>query len=106
MQDHIISPFELDQLLKKQSPLQLVDVRTIDKHIAGNIGGEHIPLHELAHRFAELDSNQLVVTYCTLGGKSMQALQFLLSVGFKNVKSLDGGITAFFKETLEPSKAE
>lgn len=95
MLEYIITPHELNEFLKNNTDLQLVDVRTIEKHNAFNIGGKHIPTAELSDRFNELDPDKLVVTYCTSGGNSMRALQFLLSVGFKSVKSLDGGMTAW-----------
>ncbi|RDI42564.1 molybdopterin-synthase adenylyltransferase MoeB [Aquicella lusitana] len=101
MNDYIISPSELSHALENNQDIQLVDVRTPEKHQAFNIGGTLIPLEELPNRFQELDPNKMVVTYCTSGGKSMTALQFLLSAGFKSVKSLDGGMTAWQKEKLK-----
>lgn len=95
MRDFIITTSELNRLLIQNAELQLVDVRTIEKHNAFNIGGKHIPTAELPDRINELDPDKLVVTYCTSGGNSMRALQFLLSAGFKSVKSLDGGMTAW-----------
>lgn len=96
--NHIITTHELKQLLKQNEDIQLVDVRTMDKHSAFNIGGMHIPTVELPLRHHELDPNKLVVTYCTSGGNSMRALQYLYSVGFKSVKSLEGGMTAWQSE--------
>jgi len=95
MPEFIITTFELNKLLKKNADIQLVDVRTLEKHQAYNIGGKHIPIAELTERVNELDPQKLVVTYCTSGGNSMRALQLLLSLGFKSVKSLDGGMTAW-----------
>lgn len=95
MQEYIIFPQELNELMKNNADIQLVDVRTIEKHLAFNIGGKHIPTAELPDRFNELDPGKPVITYCTSGGNSMRALQFLLSVGFKQVKSLEGGMTAW-----------
>lgn len=95
MRDYFITTSELRKLLSDEVDLQLVDVRTIEKHTAFNIGGKHIPTAELPDRFNELDAEKLVITYCTSGGNSLRALQYLLSVGFKSVKSLDGGMTAW-----------
>jgi adenylyltransferase/sulfurtransferase len=101
MREYTISCTELNELLKKKADIELVDVRTLDKHMAYNIGGKHIPTSELSDRFNELDPKKLVVTYCTMGGNSMRALQFLLSAGFTSVKSLDGGMTAWKDEVRE-----
>jgi adenylyltransferase/sulfurtransferase len=92
---YIITPNELHEALNNNQDIQLIDVRTLEKHQAYNIGGKLIPMSELPSRFNELDPNKPVVTYCTSGGNSMRALQFLLSVGFNSVKSLDGGMTAW-----------
>lgn len=95
MNEYHISPQELQELLDGQPEIQLLDVRTIDKHIAYNIGGKHIPLEELPGRLNELDTDKLIVTYCTSGGRSMRALEYLVNEGFSLVKSLDGGMTAW-----------
>lgn len=100
MNEYIISPQELSILLQTSDDVQLVDVRTIEKHNNFNIGGKHIPLEDLQERLGELNPNKLVVTYCTMGGRSMVALKYLLSVGFTNVRSLDGGVTKWREENL------
>lgn len=98
MNQYLISPAELKKLLDEKADLQLVDVRTADKHQAYNIGGMLIPTEELPTRINELDPNKPVVTYCTMGGNSMRALQYLVGMGFKDVKSLDGGMTRWKEE--------
>ena len=95
MNEYLISPQELNEKLKNNEDIQLIDVRTPEKHQAFNIGGKLIPADELPNRLHELDPNQLIVTYCTSGGRSMHALQVLVNAGFKLVKSLDGGMTAW-----------
>lgn len=95
MNSHTISVSELQAAIEKQDDFQLVDVRTIEKHQAFNIGGKHIPSDELITRLNELDQDKLIVTYCSTGGRSMRALQLLLSNGFTKVKSLTGGMTAW-----------
>jgi adenylyltransferase/sulfurtransferase len=95
MNEYIITPQELTEKLKNNEDIQLIDVRTQEKHQAFNIGGRLIPSDELADRLHELDPDKLIVTYCTSGGRSMRALQLLVNSGFKLVKSLDGGMTAW-----------
>jgi adenylyltransferase/sulfurtransferase len=101
MNSHLISTHELHQLLNEGTPLQLIDVRTLEKHMEFNIGGTLMPIDELPKRLKELNQDNLIVTYCTSGGKSMIALNYLLSVGFKMVKSLDGGVTAWKKDDCQ-----
>lgn len=93
--NHEISPSTLSDLQKQGEAIQLIDVRSQEKHDAYHIGGEHIPTDELPNRLGELRKDCLIVTYCTMGGRSMRALEYLLSQGFTNVKSLAGGITAW-----------
>jgi len=98
MKEYVITPQELKELMQTSEPLQLVDVRTPEKHQAFNIGGKLIPLDELPDHLDELERDKLVVTYCTSGGRSMNALMYLMSVGFTRVKSLDGGMTRWQQE--------
>jgi rhodanese-related sulfurtransferase len=98
MKEYVITPQELKELMQTSEALQLVDVRTAEKHQAFNIGGKLIPLDELPDHLNELERDKLVVTYCTSGGRSMNALMYLMSVGFTRVKSLDGGMTRWQQE--------
>jgi adenylyltransferase/sulfurtransferase len=95
MTANIITVSQLQEMLKNGENIQLIDVRTVEKHQAFNIGGQLIPLEELGERLDELDPNRLLVTYCTSGGRSMRALHFLQAAGFTAVKSLEGGVSAW-----------
>ena len=95
MNPYIITSQELHDALQQNDQIELVDVRTLEKHEAYNIGGKHIPLEEMPTRLNEIDRNKLIVTYCTMGNRSMRALEFLVASGFTNVKSLEGGMTAW-----------
>ena len=105
MKEYVITPSELKELMEKNEDVQLVDVRTTEKHQAYNIGGVLIPLEEMPARLNELDRDKLIVTYCTMGGRSMNALMYLMSVGFTRVKSLDGGMTRWKEESYSMLKA-
>lgn len=72
--------------------LYFLDVRRNEERETANIGGEHIPLHELESRFKELDPNRRpIVVYCHHGVRSLYATQFLKLHGF-DALSLRGGI--------------
>lgn len=100
MNEYTISVEELKEALERNEDIQLIDVRTPEKHQAFNIGGKLIPLDDLGQHLHEVDANKLIVTYCTSGGRSMRALQFLLDAGFTSVKSLEGGMTAWQEEIV------
>lgn len=57
-----------------------------------------IPLGSLPQRFTELDPNQTIYLHCKSGIRSMKALKFLREQGFKYVKSVKGGISAWADE--------
>ena len=61
-------------------------------------GAVNIPLGQLAARLSELDSAQAYVVMCRSGVRSAQALDLLVSAGFRKVKNLRGGINAWARE--------
>jgi sulfur-carrier protein adenylyltransferase/sulfurtransferase len=79
--------------------VKVVDVRDPDEYEIAHITGvPQIPLGELPQRFTELDPNQQIYLHCKSGVRSMKALKFLREQGFKYVKSVKGGITAWADE--------
>lgn len=75
--------------------LVVVDVREDHEWAAGHIDGAvHIPLGELQGRTAELPSDQQVLVYCQVGGRSARATAYLQSVGVDAV-NLQGGVVAW-----------
>lgn len=57
-----------------------------------------IPLGELPGRVAELDPNQTIYLLCKSGVRSLKAVKLLKAQGFKNVKGVKGGLTAWSEE--------
>jgi sulfur-carrier protein adenylyltransferase/sulfurtransferase len=79
--------------------IKVVDVREPDEYKITRVKGALLlPLSELPKRFTELDPNQRYYLHCKSGGRSMKALKFLREQGFKYVKSVKGGITAWSDE--------
>lgn len=79
--------------------IKVIDVREQDEYqIAHVIGVPLIPLSVLDKRFTELDPNQQIYIHCKSGIRSMKALKFLREQGFKYVKSVKGGISAWSDE--------
>lgn len=84
----------------------LIDVRESFEYDICKIPGSHlIPLGELPNRLDELKPDENIVLHCHHGGRSMKALQFLKSKGFKKLKNLAGGIHAWSEE-VDPSVAQ
>jgi len=79
--------------------IRIVDVREPDEYEIAHVNGVPLlPLSELPNRFTELDPNQPYYLHCKVGLRSLQALKFLKQQGFKHVKSVKGGISAWSDE--------
>jgi adenylyltransferase/sulfurtransferase len=79
--------------------IKVVDVREPDEYEIAKVDGVPLlPLSQLNERFTELDPNQQYYLHCKAGVRSMKALTFLRQQGFKYVKSVKGGITAWSDE--------
>lgn len=75
--------------------IMLLDVRNEDEFVGGALpGAKLIPLPVLEKRIAELNPDQEMVVYCHAGKRSQQACEILSARGFKNIKTLKGGILA------------
>jgi rhodanese-related sulfurtransferase len=73
--------------------LVLVDVREPHEvEISALPGSIKIPLRTLPESLNRLSTADEIVVYCKMGGRSAQAVQFLLQSGFRKVQNLEGGI--------------
>lgn len=98
--DRVVSVGALQTELKAPDALQLVDVRTPQEWGTGHIDGAlHIDWFDddFKQRIAKLDKNKPVRLYCAAGGRSEEARELLREMGFKDVKDLDGGMSAWKK---------
>jgi adenylyltransferase/sulfurtransferase len=79
--------------------IKVLDVREPDEYQIAHVHGvPQIPLSVLPQRFTELDPNHQYYLHCKSGIRSLKALRFLREQGFKYVKSVKGGITAWSDE--------
>jgi sulfur-carrier protein adenylyltransferase/sulfurtransferase len=97
-----ISPIELKQWIDSGRDFALLDVREPFEHSLCRIEDSTlIPLGALPARFEELDPKVETVVYCHSGIRSATAAEFLSNRGFRNVKNLKGGISAW-AEQVDP----
>jgi molybdopterin/thiamine biosynthesis adenylyltransferase/rhodanese-related sulfurtransferase len=91
---------QMRQALKDPSlGIKVLDVREPDEYEIAHIDGVPlIPLGQLPQRFTELDPNQTIYIHCKSGIRSLKAVGFLKEQGFKYVKSVKGGISAWSDE--------
>lgn len=79
--------------------IRVIDVREQDEHEIAHIKGVPlVPLSQLHERFTELNPNEQIYIHCKSGVRSLKALKFLREQGFKYVKSVKGGISAWADE--------
>lgn len=104
LKDFEISPFELNKKIENKESLKLVDVREDyeyeESHIkntlllsVNKITGEE--LDKLG-----LGKDDEIVLYCRSGRRSAKAYEILESLGYKNVKSMMGGLIHWKEEGL------
>jgi len=92
---------EVDDLraaLEGDEPPLLLDVRAPEPYAKQHVtGARNIPVAELGDRSAELPERRdhPIVTVCTLGNLSIQGMLVLQSLGYRNVRSLNGGTAAW-----------
>jgi adenylyltransferase/sulfurtransferase len=79
--------------------IRVIDVREPDEYQIAHIDGVPLwPLSTLPQKFTDLDPNQQHYIHCKTGIRSMKAVRFLKEQGFKYVKSVKGGISAWADE--------
>jgi rhodanese-related sulfurtransferase len=93
-----ISVQELKNRLDSQPRLNIIDVRELHEwenmHIPQAL---HIPMAELPLRIKDIvaDYNQPIYIHCQGGVRSHKSAQALLDLGYQEVYSIDGGLSAW-----------
>ena len=93
-----ISTKVLKERISNKEHLNLLDVREPEERAEFNIGGTFLPLGNiLAMQTDDIAEwqNEEVICYCRSGKRSMQAALMLESLGFTNVKNLEGGMLSW-----------
>jgi len=96
--DWEITPAELKAKLDRGEEVTIIDVREPHEWQIANLenyGSKLIPLGQFPARLNELNSAEEIVVHCKMGGRSAKAYEALKQAGFKKIKNLKGGITAW-----------
>ncbi|MGD0390175.1 MAG: molybdopterin-synthase adenylyltransferase MoeB [Tepidisphaeraceae bacterium] len=99
--DWEITPREVKSLLDQNKDFVFIDCRLPSEQAITRIdSAKLIPLQQLAQRIGELRGREQdkIVVHCKSGGRSMQFTQILRQQGFKDVKSMAGGILLWNKD--------
>ena len=94
-----ITAKELYDLQVKGDPIQVIDVREPHEYDIVNIGGELIPLGQIAENADQVSRDKKVIVHCKVGGRSASAIRELEEkFGYTNLYNLKGGILAYIEE--------
>jgi rhodanese-related sulfurtransferase len=97
---------EVDDLradFERASPPLVIDVRVEEIYNSQHVtGAVNIPVDELGDRTSELPSqmDDPIVTVCARGNLSIKGMLVLQSLGYRNVRSLNGGTLAWAEQGL------
>lgn len=95
-----VAPDDLRRQLESDDPPQILDVRTRREYNNGHIpGAVHVPITRLRSRVERLpfDPRKPVVTICLTAHRSIPAVRALKTCGYRNVRQLAGGMSAWRK---------
>jgi Dinucleotide-utilizing enzymes involved in molybdopterin and thiamine biosynthesis family 2 len=94
-----ITAKELANRIARGDKLLLLDVREPSEWNAGRLeNAQHIPMRQVPSQLESLPRDAEIIVYCRSGSRSANVQHYLLDNGFKNVKNLTGGITAWSRE--------
>ncbi|HVM48088.1 MAG TPA: molybdopterin-synthase adenylyltransferase MoeB [Candidatus Acidoferrum sp.] len=82
-----------------QLGIKVLDVRELAEQAIARIDGVPLlPMSTLPQRLGELDPNARYYLHCHSGVRSLRAARYLREHGFRHVKSVKGGISAWSNE--------
>ena len=92
-----ITPAELHEKMQRADDFVVLDTRTVRELKKTGIipGAMHIPIDELRNQITDLDPKKEVILYCAVGLRSYLGNRILAMKGFKNIKTLTGGINSW-----------
>lgn len=91
------------EMIRKDSSVVLVDVRTPEEYGQGHIKGSRQINYYEANFHSQLESlpkDKTLILYCRSGRRSAEARTFLISIGYSRVFNMIGGIIAWRKQRL------
>ncbi len=84
------------QLLVKEKPITLIDIRDQPSYLAGHIDGAlHIDNNNVEQFLVDANRELPLVVCCYHGNSSQGAADYFNQQGFEDAYSLDGGYTAW-----------
>jgi sulfur-carrier protein adenylyltransferase/sulfurtransferase len=99
--DWEVTPREVKSKLDKGEKFTFIDCRNANEYSITKIeGAQLMPLPQIAQYIGQLrgKEGQEIIVHCKSGGRSLQFTQILRQQGFKNVKSMAGGISLWNRD--------
>jgi len=99
--DWEVTPREVKAKLDANEKFYFVDCRLPNEYDITHIdGAQLVPLQQMAQYRDQLEKHRddEIIVHCKSGGRSMQFTQALRQAGYKNVKSMAGGILLWNKD--------
>ena len=102
VQVEFISPEELKAKIARNEPIAIADLRGPSSYAQSDSiikGSVHAKFRNIAHRLREVPRDREVITYCACSADeaAILAARELLASGFKRVRVLKGGWTAWLQ---------
>lgn len=88
---------ELKKLLKENTGILLIDVRSPQEFSEGRINSAiNIPLYDISKKANVVLKNkeENIIVYCQSGNRSKEACKILLKLGYSNLYNLKGGLNS------------
>lgn len=93
---HKINPSSVHEIIIDKGETVIIDVRTADEYESGHLANSiNFPLNKLQsiiNNREDINKDDEIIVYCRSGSRSQKAYEILDSMGYKNVKSMTGGI--------------
>ena len=94
---------EAYRLIKADSNIAILDVRTAkefaDGHVAGAVNID-VNQADFAQKIDELDRSKTYIVYCRSGRRSSKAVGIMAAKGFKNLYNVSDGFVGWSKNGL------
>lgn len=98
-QEMLISPEEVDRLIKSGENVLLIDTRTREEHEAVKISGSELMTQEYQQKvFASVDPAATIVLYDHIGSSVLDTCAWFIGHNMLNTKGMEGGIDAWSKK--------
>ncbi len=97
-----VSAKDAADLIKKNPNAKLLDVRTEEEYRLAHIEGAALVTQDNFEQFMAWPKDTQIFIHCHHGIRSMDAASYMIGHGFKNVRSITGGIEAWSTD-VDPS---